>query len=209
MRYFLFFILLSIAHASSILLNTSGSGTPQTLGITFGTYGQGVSVSANTTLTQIGIWIGDPASGSADFEIWDSTNSSLLFSQTDTVAAASGIELLLSDPFSFDLSAGNTYYVDVIGPYSNYGDQQLGFIPGAAAQTQNGLSLVWPNSVYFGPSQPAGFAQGTGFTLPLELIGTQSQADPDPDPPSVPEPATLALAGFGCAALIALKKYAG
>jgi hypothetical protein len=200
-RYFVYFVLLSSAQASSILLNTSGNGTPQTIGITFGTYGQGVSVATNTTLTQIGIWFGNPDSGTADFQIWDSTNTSLLFSQTETVDAASGVELLLSDPFSFNLIAGNTYYVDVIGAYSKSGDQQLGFIPGTAAQTQNGLSLVWPNSVYFGPSQPAGFAKGTGFTLPMELIGTQTQADPS----SVPEPSTLALAALGCLALMALK----
>jgi hypothetical protein len=203
MRYFPAFLLLSIAHGSSILLNTT-SGAPQTIGITFGTYGQGVSVATDTTLTQIGIWVGDPASGSADFQIWDASNTTLLFSETQPVDETSATELLLSDPFSFDLVAGSTYYFDVIGAYSKSGDQQLGFIPGTAAQTQNGLSLVWPNSVYFSASQPGGFAQGSSFTLPMELIGTQGQSDP----PSVPEPATLILVALGCAALVALKKHA-
>jgi hypothetical protein len=202
------------ADAGTVLLNSNGSGTPQTLGFTFGTYGQGVYVSTDTTLNQIGIWIGNPAGGTAEFQIWNSTNTTLLYSKTQEVAAFSGTELLLSKPFSFKLVAGNTYYFDVIGAYSKYGDQELGFIPGTAAQTQNGLALVWPNSVYQGPTQPSGFAQGS-FTLPLELIGTQGKGDRgrltasnkavespcgSNDAP-VPKPATIGLIALGCAAV--------
>lgn len=198
MRYFLsflfqFLLFLQGAHASEILLNTNGSGTPQTVGLTFGTYGQGVSVGTDTTLTQIGIWVGNPARGTAEFEIWNGSNTTLLFSETQMVDPASGTELLLSMPFTFNLMAGNTYYFDVIGPYSSSGDQQLGFIAGTAAETQDNLTPVWPNSVYLGPTQPAGFAQGS-FTLPLELIGTQGAAN-------VAEPGTVGLMALVCAAL--------
>lgn len=202
------FILLSLALSAQagILLNTNGSGTPQTLGFTFGTYGQGVSVGVNTTLKQIGIWIGSPAGGTAEFQIWDGTNSTLLYSQTKYVAPFSGTELLLSDRFSFELIAGNTYYFDVIGAYSRYGDQELGFIPGTSAGTQNHLTPVWPNSVYLGANQPGGFAQGAGFTLPIELIGTESGSHLRADPRGVPEPGSLALAAFGCFALVGMRR---
>jgi hypothetical protein len=59
------------------LLNSSGSGTQQTLGFAFGTYGQGVYVSTNVTLNRIGIWIGSPAGGTAEFQIWNSANTTL------------------------------------------------------------------------------------------------------------------------------------
>lgn len=210
MRYFLLFslALTSVQARSSVILNTNPGGTPQTLGFTFGTYGQGVAVGENTTLHQIGIWIGSPAGGTAEFQIWDGSNSTLLYSQTKYIAAASGTELILSDPFSFELSAGNTYYFDVIGPYSRFGDQELGFVPGTTAATQNHLTPVWPNSVYLAASQPSGFAQGNGFTLPIELIGTQQVGHlrGDASDPAVPEPGTIGLAAFGCMALAAIRR---
>jgi hypothetical protein len=214
LRFFFLLLSLPLLHASSILLNTNGGETPQTLGFTFGTYGQGVYVGKNTTLAQIGIWIGSPAGGPAEFQIWNGSNSTLLFSETQNVDAYSGTELLLSTPFSFALDAGNTYYFDVIGPYSSYGDQELGFIPGTSAETQHHLAPVWPNSVYLGANQPSGFAQGS-FTLPIELIGTEGRnhglsTDPPggdpPDPPAAPEPGTLGMVALGCATAVAVKR---
>jgi hypothetical protein len=205
MRYLLGFLLVNSTFASSILLNTNGSGTPETLGLTFGTYAQGVSVDENTTLTQIGIWVESPSTSSADFQIWSGTSTTPLFSETQTVAASSGTELLLSDPLSFTLTAGNIYYFDVLGPYSGgpiHAVQDLGFIPGQIPQTQNNLTLVWPASPSESPTIGPGIAIAAGFTLPLELIGTQTDPVMAWDPPDAPEPATFGLIALGCAVLI-------
>ena len=206
-------VALTSASGSSILLDTTGGASPGSVQLTFGTYGQGVYVGTDTTLTQIGIWVASPAAGSADFQIWDGSNTDLLFSETQSVAAGIPLSVLLSTPFSFDLGAGQTYYFDVFGPYGiskgpgdPSGGQTLGFIAGTGAPSQNNLTPIWPNSVYLGPSDPGGIG-GSSFTLPLELIGSQTPIDAGPpsDPPT-PEPATFVLMALGCALLILLKR---
>jgi hypothetical protein len=77
--------------------------------------GQGVVVSTTTTITQMAMDLDMPNGGDIKYMIWDGTNSTLLFNQTLPVSASSTLSFVLSDPFSFTLNAGSTYYFGVIG----------------------------------------------------------------------------------------------
>ena len=80
--------------------------------------------------------------------IWNGDNSSLLFSQTIPVAAGgSGLatNYLLSDPFSFTLNAGNTYYFGVVGST----DVSIGGHTPVTSTTMNGLTSLASGQAYY------------------------------------------------------------
>ena len=154
--------------------------------------GQGVSVGVNTTLTQIGFYMDAPTADNVKFLIFDGTNSTLLFSETQPLAASNNISLVLSNPFSFDLLAGNTYYFGVISDNA----ENVSYIFPPTSSTQNNLSLVNPNSNYGNFASPT-FDGLAGATIALELVGTQGTS-------ATPEPGTLvSISGAGLLALAA------
>lgn len=158
--------------------------------------GEGVSVGVTTDLTQIGFYMAMPSGGDAKFMIWDGDidgSSNLLYSQTISVSASSTVALVLSDPFSFTLNSGSTYYFGIIG------DNELWvsyFYP-TIEMTLNGpslMSLVNPNSNYSDFNNPTIAGDGA-TTIALALIGGTSE---------IPEPGTFVLLGIGLGALYPL-----
>jgi hypothetical protein len=87
--------------------------------------GQSVAVSTTTTITDMGFYLNLPNGGDVKFMIWDSSDSNLLFSSVLSGVSASGSQSwVYSDPFSFTLNAGQTYWFGVIA--DNNAD--IGFI---------------------------------------------------------------------------------
>ncbi len=171
---------LSATAYGGVLLDTGPGNGTTSRGSSNGP-GQGVAVGADTTLTQFGFYMDTPGGGNLNFMIWDGTNSNLLFSQTVAASTTNTIGLVLSDPFSFNLTAGNTYYFGVVSDTAENVDY---FFP-TINSTQNSLSLVNPNTNYTGFANPT-FQNSAGATIALQLVGDQ-----------VPEPSTVALMGAG------------
>ena len=152
--------------------------------------GQGVNVSTATTLTQFGFYLGTPnAATSVKYLIWDGTSNALVYSQVRTIAAATADNtLLLTDPFSFSLVAGRTYYFGVVA--DNALDASYSYVSPTAI-TQNGLSITDPNVLFDGYATPTTDLSTAGAQIPLQLYGTQAS--------TVPEPGSLALIFVGLA----------
>lgn len=152
--------------------------------------GQGVSVTNTTQISSFGFYLG-AVDVPLNYFIFDGSNSHILFSQTKRVSG--GIEpgtLTLTDPFSFTLNAGQTYYFGVIGLYYGYPYNASLFSPGIDL-TQNGISLVRPGVTYVGgfDGAPHLYAPYVGPTVALEINGVTAAV--------VPEPATMLLSGVG------------
>jgi hypothetical protein len=101
--------------AQASLLFDAGAGNGATSRGADSGMGTGVSVSTTTTLSQMAMSIDMPNGGDIKYMIWDGTDSTLLFSETQAVAASGTTSYVLSTVFSFTLNAGNTYYFGVIG----------------------------------------------------------------------------------------------
>ena len=142
--------------------------------------GQGVAAGANITITQMAMDLNMPNGGDIKYMIWDSTNTTLLYSQVLTLAASSTQTFVLSNPFSFNLAAGQTYYFGVIA------DNNLTVSDFFPAQTlsQDGLTLVNPNSNYTNFASPT-FSIFGAASITLELLGNSTS--------TIPEPASCAL----------------
>jgi hypothetical protein len=154
--------------------------------------GQGVSVSVNTTLTQFGFYLDTPSGGNLKFMIWDGTNTTLLYSETDAAATTSSPALVLTKVLSFSLLSGNTYYFAVI-PDTAANIEYFSL----TSLSQNGLSLVNPNTNY-GPFSSPVFVNSAAATIALQIDGSQA--------PSVPEPATWFSSVLGLGLLIMFGK---
>jgi PEP-CTERM motif len=147
--------------------------------------GQGVSVTTSTIINGFSFFAALPNGGDVKFMIWDSTNNTLLFSETDSFAPSNTESWISTTPISFDLVAGDTYWFGVIA--DNY--LNVGYIYPPPSYSTNGLTAIATgNSNYVGFDSPS-FA-GNAFTS----IGLQLSA--------VPEPTTWAMmllgfAGFG------------
>ena len=156
--------------------------------------GQGVVVSTTTTITQMAMDLNMPNGGDIKYMIWDGTNSTLLFSQTLAVSASNTQSFVLSDPFSFTLNSGSTYYFGVIGDDA----LDVGYIFPASSYSENGLSaVVGSNSNYINFADPVNDAPG-GANIGLRLYG---------DTTGVPEPGSLMLCAAGLV-LAGLKRMA-
>ncbi len=121
--------------------------------------GSAISVSTTTTIGQVAVPLYMPGGGSVTFMIWNSTNSALLFSQTVPVAAGgSGLatNYVLSDPFSFTLDAGSTYFFGVLG---NTNIDIGGHHP-PVGTTMNGLTSVASGQAYYTLSGGSPIFQG-------------------------------------------------
>jgi hypothetical protein len=127
-----------------------------------------------------------PNGGDIKYMIWDSTDTTLLFSETQAVSASASTSYVLSTLFSFTLNAGSTYYFGVIGD----NNLNVDYIFPATSVTQNGLtSLSSGNTNYSNFASPAP-GSGGSTTVTLQLYGTQG---------AVPEPSAFlpVAAGLG------------
>jgi|SRR5580704_16956927 hypothetical protein len=146
--------------------------------------GQGVAVSTTTTITQMAMDIDMPSGGDIKYMIWDGTNSTLLFSQTQAVSPSSTQSFVLSGLFSFTLNAGSTYYFGVIGD----NNLNVGFIFPSSPYSANGLAAVdGANSNYTNFATPADVGGG-GADIGLRLFSGTTAA---------PEPSSLMLCAAG------------
>jgi PEP-CTERM motif len=173
------------ATASPILLDT-GLGTDVTGRAAGSGPGQGIAVSVDTQLTDIGFYLDMPNGGTARFMIWDDTNTNLL-SQTDVAVGAGGSPVLtlahLGSPFA--LNAGSTYFFGVIGDNS----LDVSFIFPTVSLSQNGLSLIQTGNSNYSTFATPSFAGFGGAEIALQLDGAQAG--------TVPEPGSLALVVTG------------
>ncbi len=170
---------MDIPARGSLLLNT-GPGNATTVRVSDSGVGQGVAASTNITITQMAMDLNMPNGGDIKYMIWNAANTTLLYSQVLAVGQPARQSFVLSNPFSFNLSAAQTYYFGVIG--DNNLDVSYFFPP--LTLSQNGLALVNPNSNYSSFASPI-FAGNGGVSIALELFGTSAS--------SVPEPASFAL----------------
>jgi hypothetical protein len=139
-----------------------------------------------------------PNGGDIKYMIWDDTDTNLLFSDIVAVGASGTTSYVLSNPFSFTLNAGSTYFFGVIGD----NNLNIDFIFPPTTVTQNGLTtLDTGNTNYLTFASPTP-TDGGGVTFTLQLFGDQGSA--------VPEPSTwmLVSGGVGLIAFFRRKRAA-
>lgn len=182
----------SAATASAQLLTTGVGSYVDSSAATQG-LGQGVTVSTATTLTRFGFYLGTPnAATNVKYLIWDGTSNSLVYSQVRAVTAATADNsLLLSNPFSYALLAGRTYYFGVVA--DNALDVSYSLVSPLPI-TQSGLSITDPNILFDGYTTPTTDLSTAGAQIAMQLYGTQAAS-------TVPEPGPLALVVVGLAGL--------
>jgi hypothetical protein len=161
--------------ASTIVLNT-GLGNAITYRPADSGPGQAVFASDAVTITGMALQLAMPNGGDIKYMIWNSTNSVLLFSEEQTVTASTTPTFVQSDPFSFDLIAGSTYYFGVIGD----NNLNVEYITPSVPVTQNGLTvLLTGNSNYVNFSTPT--VARPGFVeMALQLSGGSESQVPEP-----------------------------
>jgi hypothetical protein len=148
-------------------------------------YGTRVAVASTTAIAQFGLY-GSTEGGTYKFLIADGAGSSVLFSQIVTLAASGSHSLLLSDPFSFLLSAGQSYvFALVTDPNSQY---QVDFFQGVPF-SQNGITTVEGTPNFRDFATPTYAADGC-CTVALQLRGPDGVT-------TTPEPASIALLATG------------
>lgn len=150
--------------------------------------GQLVNVATDTVLSNIGFYSAAPNGGDLRYMIWDGTNSNLLFSIVGAAPVGSTPVLTYSPNFSFNLTAGSSYYFGIISD----ANADFGFTVPLITTTQNGLTATGVNSNYTSFASPA-FAGLAAASINLVLLGSQTAA--------VPEPATWALMLIGFAGI--------
>src|SRR5437868_11362825 len=109
-------LLLVPARAKADLILDTGSSTngESDRGPGGNGFGQGVSVCTATNLTQLAMFLRAPNGGNFRYMIWDSSNASLLLSDIVSVPPSTASDWVLSDPLSFALNSGDTYYFGAI-----------------------------------------------------------------------------------------------
>jgi len=162
-------------HASTIVLDT-GPGNVITYRTSDSGLGQPVLASDAITITGMAMDLFMPAGGDIQYMIWNNTNSVLLFSEEQAVAASNTPVFVQSAPFSFNLSAGDIYYFGVISDNS----LNVQYITPSVPVTQNGLTaLLTGNSNYVNFGVPT--YSGPGFVeVALQLYGSDDASAPEP-----------------------------
>ena len=133
-------------------------------------FGQGVSVGTDTDLTHIGMFLRAPNGGTFRYMIWDAANTTLLLSNVVPVPAPTTADWVQSDPLSFSLHSGDTYYFGAIQD-SNTRLFAPFFNPPQGV-TQNGLTTLTMNTNYEDFLAPI-FTSFASAAFPLRLYGTQ------------------------------------
>jgi hypothetical protein len=164
------------SQADTVIFST-GPGDATTFRSAGSGLGQPIFASDTVTISGMAMDLAMPNGGDIKYMIWNSTNSVLLFSEEQAVAASTTPEFVESEPFSFTLEADSTYYFGVIGD----NNLNVEYITPSVPVTQNGLSAVLTgNSNYVNFTDP--MASSPGFVeVALQLYG--------PGVPPVPEPA--------------------
>lgn len=147
--------------------------------------GQGVIVSTTTTIDNFAFFMNAPNGSDIKFMIWDGTNTTLLFSQTDVLAASSTPNWVETSPFSFTLNAGSTYYFGIISDAAI----EVGTIFPASPYSANGLTAVEGANSNYELYDTPGAAPNGSADVGLELFS--------PSVGATPEPGSLALLGTG------------
>jgi hypothetical protein len=156
-------------------------------------FGQGVSVTATTDLTQFAMFLESPTGGNVKYMIWDGSNTNLLLSDIAPLTASTSPEWILSDPLSLTLLGGNSYYFGVIQDSNTELIAPFFFPPSSI--TENGLTtLDTGNSNYEDFLSPV-FLSMAGGGFPLRLYGTQAIVNPVPEPSSALWLTSILLAG--------------
>ena len=157
--------------------------------------GQAVAVSTTTTITDMGFYLNLPSGGDVKFMIWDSSDSNLLFSSVlSGVSASESQSWVYSDPFSYTLNAGQTYWFGVIADSTAH----IGIISQVYSYSANGLSAVIGNSNYSSFSTPSSSGNGSA-EIGLRLDGGET-------PTPTPEPSSIGLLGMGLASLAGIAR---
>ena len=175
------------------LLSTGNVGTQNATGSNLAQYGQRVKVASNTTVTQFGFWSKFNGSNDVMYSIRSEDGSKLLYSQTITRVNTGDFALLFSDPFSFNLLAGQTYDFVIGASSSDWFITKFFF---EKALTQSGLTLVNPGGVYLGQFPDAKLDSHNQGTWAIEIRGSSV----------VPEPGTYVLLATGLAALFVVRR---
>ena len=183
--------------ASAQLLNTGVGSYTSYNGAGEG-LGEGVDVSTATTLTQFGFYLGTPnALTSVKYLIYDATANALVYSQTKSIASATADNtLVLSDPLSYALQAGRTYYFGIVANDSLTVSYSL--VP-PTPLSANGLALDDPNILFSGFDAPTTDLSTAGASIAVQLYGTQGTTSVTPEPGSLLL-VSLGLAGAGVVA---------
>jgi hypothetical protein len=174
--------LLTPARAGADLLLDTGTATNGSTERDPGSngFGQGVSVTTTTGLTEFAMFLESPTGGNAKYMIWDATNTNLLLSGIVPLTSATSPGWVLSDPLSLTLLSGNTYYfgaiqdsnTEIIAPF---------FFPPSSV-TQNGLTTLDTGNANYEDFLLPVFSSLAGGGFPLRLYGTQAIINPVPEP---------------------------
>ena len=175
------FILMPQRSRAELLLDTGTATTsstvrdPGSIG-----FGQGVSAATTTSLTQFAMFLESATGGNVKYMIWNGTNSSLLLSDIVPLTPSNSPEWILSDPLSFTLNSGDTYY---FGAIQDANTQIIApFFSPPTSVTQNGLTtLDTGNSNYEDFLSPI-FSSLAGGAFPLRLYGAEAIINPAPEP---------------------------
>jgi hypothetical protein len=175
------FVLIPMQAHADLLLDTgmlttsSTERDPGSIG-----FGQGVSVRTTTDLTQFAMFLESPTSGSAKYMIWDASNTSLLLSDIVPLTSSTSPGWILSDPLSFTLLSGNTYYFGAIQDSNTELIAPFFFPPSSI--TQNGLTTLDTGNPNYQDFLSPVLLSLAGGGFPLRLYGTQGIVNPVPEP---------------------------
>lgn len=150
-------------------------------------------VSANTTISNIGIEMDLASAGSIKYFIFNSLSGALLYSSAFQAFADDGMSFKVSDDLSFELEAGTRYAI------------------GAAADVSNVQNFRNPGALTVGAVSSLGRNQNIiGYAFDGGLVGTDGRIRLfRADNLTVPEPGTALLASLALlAALGARRKVA-
>jgi hypothetical protein len=164
------------AMASNIIFNLSPTNGITDRGADDGP-GQGVIVSTTTTITDMAFYLNMPNGGDLKFMIWNSDNSTLLFSTVlSNVGASNNPTWVASNPFNFQLQAGTEYWFGIIAD----NNVDVGYIFPPIPYSNNGLTADQSgNSNYTNYNNPM-FGGYAAAEIGLQLYGGGAGTTPEP-----------------------------